>query len=165
MPEFSAMFAEDEWVFVVGFTGRREGMCPAQKAHVRGFLTALKLTSKDALLGLHGDCVGADEEFDAICRELGIKTACMPCTWKGKVDHELRANTGAEQMSEPTTPYARNRAIVHTSTVVLGTPPTETFVKHSGTWYTLDYALKLSIPRVIFTPTTCDDYGDVLLPD
>ena len=135
----------------VGFTGRRDGMTEHQYEIIRALLIGLACGDTE-IQGLHGDCIGADAEFDAICKEIGIQTAKLPCTWKGVVDHELRANCDAIQLAEPMRPYRRNRAIVHRSFVLLGTPPTDEYVDHSGTWYTLTYAAEKDVPRVIVPP-------------
>lgn len=55
-------------MMVIGFTGTRHGMTNAQRDTVLKLLSE-KLTPSSAV---HGDCVGADADFDAICTSLDI---------------------------------------------------------------------------------------------
>jgi len=123
----------------IGFTGTRKGMSHEQLSNTIAVLRAC-LVSCDAMkvYGLHGDCVGADAQFDAICRGLGLTTNCMPCTFES-----MRAHCPAEQISEPVAPMARNRAIVATADLIIACPPNkERIKKGSGTWATIGFAEK-----------------------
>ncbi len=51
--------------YILGFTGTRSGMTPEQKSAVRLHTQNLKTVHRD-LVGLHGDCVGSDYDFDKI---------------------------------------------------------------------------------------------------
>lgn len=138
--------------YIVGFTGRRDGMDFDQKVAVRAALAGIQVAVSYPIIGLHGDCVGADLEFDEICRELRIPTACMPCTWKGEVEHRLRAFTEAEEWAEPCAPLTRNRRIVEKSHVLIGTPPTPEYEKRSGTWFTVHHAESRNVPCILIPP-------------
>lgn len=121
---------------IVGFTGTRNGMTPEQRGRVGRMLSRWQLG--DTLLGIHGDCVGADADFDAICCELGIVRWCRPCTLKGEVVHPFRAKTGAVQIALPTNPMARNRRIAEQCDVMIGCPPNDFELwRGSGTWATI----------------------------
>lgn len=124
---------------IVGFTGTRSGMTMHQKAQV---LKLLQFEDPDIVV--HGDCVGADADFDAICAELGIPRHIRPCTIS-----EMRANTHkeghlpAEEIAEPVAPMVRNRAIVADATVMIACPHNTTPIKRgSGTWATIGFAKK-----------------------
>ncbi len=116
---------------IVGFTGTREGMTDEQFARVQIFIEDLQ---KDLpLSGLHGDCVGADNDFHDICREAGMEVSKRPC----RAPMELRANTDAKPIASPMAPMKRNQLIVDDCEFLLACPPTEEELKRSGTWATI----------------------------
>lgn len=122
---------------VVGFTGTRNGMTDAQRDRV---YRELKQNMTGALgvplLGLHGDCVGADADFDRICILLGIGRMCRPCVFES-----MRAHTGAVEIAPPVRPMERNRAIVADADWVIACPPNFDEIKSgSGTWATIKFA-------------------------
>ncbi len=115
----------------VGFTGTRNGMTEPQRQAVRGILMA-----REPSVCVHGDCVGADADFDGICQELGIERTCRPCTFES-----MRAHTGAREVAEPKRPMARNRDIVADADFMIACPPNfERIKKGSGTWATIGFA-------------------------
>lgn len=125
---------------IIGFTGTRNGMTDAQRATVRRILMeyVAAADSHNVPFGMHGDCVGADADFDAICRALGVRTYCRPCTFGS-----LRAHTGAEEYAPPTSPMKRNREIVADASVMIACPPNDTPIKKgSGTWATIGFTRK-----------------------
>ena len=96
---------------------------------------------------MHGDCVGADEQFDKLCKKLGIRTVCRPCTFTN-----MRAFC-TEAIAEPTNPMARNRAIVADCHYLLACPPTAQEIKRgSGTWATIRYGRKANKSTKIIYP-------------
>lgn len=129
----------------IGFTGTRSGMTDMQKEVVtriiKGFLEELTLT------GLHGDCVGADEDFHNICRKADFKVLQRPCTFVN-----LRANTDAVAISEPTNPMARNQEIVNDCTFLLACPPTQEELQRSGTWATIRMGRRAKKQVIIVYP-------------
>lgn len=119
----------------IGFTGTRNGMTDQQKETVRQLLNDA-LIMLGPFTGLHGDCVGADADFDALCTEYGIQTACRPCT----ID-SMRAHTGAIQIAPPKPPMQRNRDIVADADVMIACPPNYERIKTgSGTWATIGFS-------------------------
>lgn len=66
----------------IGFTGTREGMSPAQVSSVREILERASPESVS-----HGDCVGADEDFDRISEDLRIPRRIFPSNLKGTRAH------------------------------------------------------------------------------
>jgi hypothetical protein len=118
---------------IVGFTGTRGGMTSVQRRVITELLRDLQ--QRETIAGLHGDCVGADADFHAICRELGVDVLIRPCT-----SERYRAHCDGTVVAEPTNPMARNRAIVQQADVMLATPPTNKELKRSGTWSTIRMA-------------------------
>lgn len=131
---------------VIGFTGTRNGMTRDQRIAVR--LVLAEFDPSRIAFGLHGDCVGADADFDALCRDFGIETRCRPCTFDG-----MRARTGAPEIAAPERPMARNRAIVADADMMIACPPNDEPIKSgSGTWATIGFAEKAKKPIVIVYP-------------
>ena len=119
---------------ILGFTGTRHGMTPEQRLAVREFVTKLRPNRV-----VHGDCIGADYDFDNICAELKIPRGIRPSTIAHTRAHcEER---GAEALAEPIAPLARDRLIVEDSTQMLGVPKLARQERRSGTWATLRYAV------------------------
>lgn len=149
--------------FIVGFTGLRAGMSSACAVEVH---RQLERIAKHPVIGLHGDCVGADADFDCLCRLHGITTWSRPCTMNGEVDHIFRAYTPSKKMGDPTTPLARNREIASQCHVLFGCPPTtEELQRGSGSWATIRYARKYGKPTFLFFPDgeTTNDLRDISL--
>jgi hypothetical protein len=121
----------------LGFTGTRNGMTEQQRQTVRQLLSDA-LIMLGPFTGLHGDCLGADADFDLLCKEIGIQTACRPCTFTN-----MRANTNSTQIAEPKPPMQRNRDIVSDAAVMIACPPNfERIKKGSGTWATIGFSEK-----------------------
>jgi hypothetical protein len=146
-------------MFVLGFTGTRQGMTAAQKRVVAEVVHALVLEHRRTplLSALHGDCVGADADFDAICRAAGLWIDCRPSTWGS-----TRANTNANAIAVPMRPMARNRLIVADATQMIACPPNFEEIKSgSGTWATTRFTRQAEKPLLIVFPdgTTKSERG------
>lgn len=127
---------------IIGFTGTRAGMNQKQKDLVKVFL---KMHKPSAVA--HGDCVGADEDFDDICTRLGTVRYCFPCNLS-----EHRAFTDAEPFQVPKPPLERNHDIVDHSDELFACPKETHEVLRSGTWATIRYARKVGKTVYIFYP-------------
>ncbi len=127
---------------VIGFTGTRAGMTQAQKDIVK---YELKLFRPDAVA--HGDCIGADADFDAICKELGILRYAFP----GNLDAQ-RAHTDAIQFQMPKPPLERNDDIIAYSQRMFACPKGMVEELRSGTWATIRHAKKASKMTYVFYP-------------
>lgn len=155
--------ANEPMAFVVGFTGTRNGMTDAQRTKMEASLSMLyhehsRVLPDVPIVGLHGDCVGADADFDALCREAGWETWCRPCTHP---DMRMRARTGAREIASPMAPMVRNRAIVAQAHVMFACPPTKERIKSgSGTWATIGFAKRAGVPLTIVFPD-----GDMEIED
>lgn len=127
----------------VGFTGARDGMNPAQYEEL-GLILRQNLAKELH----HGDCIGADSTAHSLALQLGLRVIIHP-----PVDTGLQAHcNGAHEMREPKTHFARNRAIVNETQVLIATPKDNTEQAYGGTWYTVRYARKLRRPIVILLP-------------
>lgn len=127
----------------VGFTGTRNGMTPKQRESVKQLLITL-----NPKCAVHGDCIGADADFDAICESLGIARSSRPCTLTN-----MRAHTGAREIAPPKHPMVRNSEIVADSCHMIGCPNGfERIKKGSGTWATIGMAEKAGVPLTIVFP-------------
>lgn len=127
----------------IGFTGTRQGMTEAQIKTV-----TLIVQYKD-FYAHHGDCVGADAQFDAIVRTTErLRGVVMhPCNleeWRAY----CKPREPYDVVRDPKHPLARNNDIVNESTEIIATPKetSEEIGKHggiekgpprSGTWYTI----------------------------
>lgn len=128
----------------VGFTGTRNGMSKEQHAKVLEILESLpELTH-----AVHGDCIGADEDFHNICADLGLEINIRPCTFEN-----MRANCDGTEVAEPKRPMQRNRDIVAGADIMLACPPNYTKIKSgSGTWATIGFAKRSKKPMYIIFP-------------
>lgn len=127
----------------VGFTGTRHGMTVAQYERVKSILASLP----DATCH-HGDCIGADAQFHDIASAMDYSIIIHP-----PVDVTHRAFCrNAQQYRMPLGHFARNRAIVVETEVLIATPMTSEATL-GGTWYTIGYARRLKKPLTIVEPT------------
>lgn len=135
---------------IIGFTGSRRGMTSVQKKIVRQLLEA-ELENQRDVIGEHGDCIGADADFDEICADLGMVRWCRPCDMES-----YRAHTSARELAPPTSPKIRNLAIVADASKMIACPrshpATSILGKASGTWNTIGYAKDARKPLVIIYP-------------
>lgn len=127
----------------VGFTGTRYGMSALQKTALR---VSLQEIHGDVFH--HGDCIGADAEAHTIAVELGMKIVIHP-----PVDERHRAFcTGHVEIRAALSHFARNRAIVDESEILLVGPLQMERQPYGGTWYTHDYGLKRAKKVMLVLP-------------
>ena len=135
----------------VGFTGTRHGMTPPQQRAVRIVLGLLRQC--DELTAHHGDCVGADAEFDAVARDIGARIIVHPGRSVRGGEESYRAFCRGDEILTPLGHFARNREIVAESDVMIATPYEATRQERGGTWYTIDRAERSGKPLAIVLPT------------
>jgi len=128
----------------VGFTGTRFGMTRRQRDEVRGILLFLQPTHVH-----HGDCIGSDDEFHSMVRE--ILPSCTIVVHPPKYTSQ-RAFCVGDQTRKPDGYLDRNRAIVQASDRLIATPHEMFPVLRSGTWATVRYAQAKPIPCDIIYP-------------
>jgi hypothetical protein len=127
-------------MFVVGFTGTREGMSEQQQKRLRAWLfTRLPVHEFH-----HGDCVGADFEAACIADSLCIATVAHP-----SVHASLRAYHKSTRVLTPKHPIDRNYDIVDACSFLLVAPRAQREELRSGTWMTFRYAKSIGRPREV----------------
>ena len=127
----------------VGFTGTRRGMTLQQRSTVLRLLVQIK-----PALGVHGDCLGADKDFDDICMALKIPCRIRPCTIEN-----MRAWCHSDDITAPKPPMQRNRDIVADCSTLIACPPNTTPIKsHSGTWATVKFGLRAGVGVILVYP-------------
>lgn len=120
----------------LGFTGTRHGLSQQQVRKVAEIVDSLGAD----ITAHHGCCVGADEDFHAICRERRIHIVGHPGPeWP---DGALCAYTICGETLDPK-PYAvRNQAIVDASQVMIAAPLEARMQRRGGTWSTVRMAIR-----------------------
>ena len=130
-----------------GFTGTRQGMTEKQKTQVEEWLKYAKFSNTEFLPWQayqkstaefhHGDCVGADEEADAIAHSLHLNVVIHP-----PVNQRFRAYCSGTVL--PAKGYLdRNHDIVDSTDILIAAPKEVEEVVRSGTWATIRYARKV----------------------
>jgi hypothetical protein len=96
--------------------------------------------------GIHGDCIGADVQFSALCDSLQVTVEIHP-----PEDDSKRAFCKA-RITFPVKPYLeRNHDIVNACDKLIACPSGNTEVLRSGTWATIRYA-KGKKPIIVIYP-------------
>jgi hypothetical protein len=135
-------------MIVVGFTGTQKGMTDAQKVQV-----GLMLADTKIRLAHHGDCIGADDDFDLLCSVHGIRRHHHPCDIVEKRAHcAAKKRAGVEVVYAPRPPLKRNHGIVALSDILLATPGGFEEELRSGTWATIRHARKRGMLVLIVWP-------------
>lgn len=118
----------------IGFTGTRQGMTLAQREAFRRTIRALAFDEFH-----HGDCVGADADAHDEVRRCcpNVRIIVHP-----PADETHRAHCRGDECRAPLTHFARNRAIVEETYMILGASLTPHRTERGGTWYTLDRAYR-----------------------
>jgi hypothetical protein len=114
---------------LIAITGSREGLTDWQRAALT------KALRRPTVTGIvHGDCVGADAEADAVAASLGLPRWCYPSNaWL------YRANTHATKLADPAPPLVRNEWIVRDGAAVVALPRPSS----RGTWHAVRIAQRL----------------------
>ncbi len=135
---------------ILGFTGTRNGCNFSQLSNL---LNLLNKEKNEETIGLHGDCIGADAQFDHLCKALEMETFCLPCNFENMRAHVTKA------LAEPVAPMERNRNIVARADVMFACPPNEVEIKSgSGTWATIRFSKKADKPLWILFPSGKIDF-------
>jgi hypothetical protein len=134
-----------------GFTGTRDGMNNKQKEQIE------KLLQNDVNKGkkitvIHGDCVGADEDFHNICQSISEDIIIRIYPGYNKFENEnnkLRANCKGDYIAKSRPYLDRNRDIVNDCDILIGCPKSNVEEQRSGTWYTIRYARKIEKQSIV----------------
>ena len=126
----------------VGYTGPRTGMTEAQKNIVQRILD-----NTDSIFTEfhHGDCVGGDADFNAICKGLGKRVSHPP------LNPKWRAWCEVEEVLPEKDYLSRNQDIAQLN-LLIATPSQFKETLRSGTWSTIRYARKAHTLRIIIFP-------------
>lgn len=131
---------------ILGFTGTREGMTNVQRNAVADWLR-----SNQPLEIHHGDCVGADSEFQDAAMlnvNLPLRIETHPCDLP-----KFRAHRKADKVHPVKPPMERNRIIVRTVELLLAAPQGPMSEQpRSGTWATVRLALSFRTPVIVVWP-------------
>jgi hypothetical protein len=147
-----------ELAFNVGFSGTQIGMTSAQQETVDRLIAAvikqraLETDPSRVVFAHHGDCLGADSQFDEICRRHHVQIVLHPPILMAK-----RARCDQREppciVRAPLDYLERNKAIIHECSYLIATPKEAIEQVRSGTWATVRYARRAK--RLL----------DVVLPD
>lgn len=131
---------------VLAFTGTRQGLTKKQTENLKNFLERGK---KKIKLCLHGDCLGADEQFHNLVRNIldcQIWSYWVPGKWNAEKHKDSDKNFKRKNYLQ------RNREMVVHADLIIGFPKENKIANRGGTWYTISYA-KVYDKRVgIFYP-------------
>ncbi len=139
----------------IGFTGTRNPVTNAQRMELTKRLTWISGREHEFH---HGGCVGADNVFHMLCRQLCSSSliALHP-----PLNPSLRALV-AGNITFVEMPYlVRNKSIVDNTECLIAMPDGPERVR-SGTWSTVRYAAKQGKPVLIIWPdghVTKENYG------
>jgi len=129
----------------IGFTGTQEGMNNFQKNEVSLILLYHHYTphisgviGKATLEAHHGDCIGADAEFEELAKKYGYTTYAHPASDTGS----KRAYCKSDTILPAKPALKRNKDIVNAVDIMIATPKENHEVLRSGTWATIRYAKK-----------------------
>lgn len=133
-------------VEIVGFTGSQSGMSDEQAAAVMDLLMKLRPQTV-----VHGDCVGADADFDELISLFKQEGVSVRVEIRPGVDaygrSPARAYTKSANTIHQAKPYmVRNEDIVKQCDVLIAAPSSSKEVNRSGTWATVRRAVKAKKP-------------------
>ena len=132
---------------IFGVTGSRNGLTDAQLERLY-----LRFGEGEVDELHHGACVGADELTHGVAVEFeSLITAHPPLKLVYAMDLDALAASPRTVVLPRKEYLARDRDIVDAAQVLIGFPDGPRR-PHSGTWYTIDYAMKRRIPTTIYYP-------------
>ena len=150
----------------VSFTGTQQGMTEFQKIELKQRLIDLNVTEF-----IHGDCIGADSEANAIAIESGIKVfhlfpsnlgakraICFPTNIQTDGHYYAMPNSDIlVKMELEENPLFRNKKIVDASDQLIACPKEHQHTLRSGTWATIRYAWKKKKNVLVIPPIVRED--------
>lgn len=127
---------------ILGFTGTQSGMTPKQIDTVTKLVNELRPD-----LVVHGDCIGADYDFNNICiRARGSVTETRPPRIRlrpSTIEHKRAYCEGYNEIMPSKEPLSRNKDIVNDCDKLIATPVEDKEQLRSGTWSTVRYAKRV----------------------
>jgi len=148
----------------IGFTGTQKGLTDLQKTMLKCILEKI-CQYYDVEEIHHGDCIGADEEIDEICRikkrllalskseAIFFPTVVIhPPTYNAK--RAFCNNRGNSVILQEKSYLARNHDIVDDTDMLIAISGNDSEVLRSGTWATIRYAKKKEKRIIIIYPNS-----------
>lgn len=129
----------------IGGTATRYGLTPEQHSAVAKLFAVM--VAREPIEFHEGDCIGGDAEMADIATRCGAVVHGWP-----SVDPQFRAYAPAHVWHPPMTNFARNRAIVRATELIIAAPYQNLPSDYGGTWYTINWALKHGYPVWIAWP-------------
>lgn len=130
----------------VGFTGTHHGMTPWQVDGVKYWLTTLQRNGYK--VARHGDCIGSDEQFHGIAKDMGFQIIIHPPR-----NPKRRAYCKNANLVLSVDEYLkRDDAIIAASSIMLATPRGMYEELRSGTWATIRHTRKANVQVEIIYP-------------
>lgn len=129
----------------IGFTGTRKGMVDVQKLVVLSLLE--RMLSSEAH---HGDCIGSDEAFHALVRQMLPRAQIIV---HPPADERQRAFCNGDLILPPLPFRDRDRVIAASSSTLIAAPRLTHEELRSGTWATIRDAWKMGKSIVIAWPS------------
>lgn len=130
----------------IGFTGTQRGTTLPQRNAVATILECLDETDLH-----HGNCIGSDEEIDAIVRPMGYRIHLHRAT-TGRKQAKCDIREGFDVDYPAKAPLVRNRDVADPCHVLIATPGEMAEILGSGTWSTVRYARKRGKRVIIIFP-------------
>lgn len=127
---------------ILGFTGLKANMTPAQLKTVRRLFEELRLHVLH-----HGDCVGADEQAHQEAKALDAWVVIHPPD-----KEDFRAHCKGDDTRPPAPYLKRNLEIAQARDGLVAAPRTPIETLRSGTWATVRYARAYGRPVWIVLP-------------
>jgi hypothetical protein len=132
----------------IGFTGTQKGVTAFQREQVWNILHQLT-----TFRGHHGQCVGADIDFDQIARNckgfMGMNI--YPSNVFGKQGW-CQIDPTRDVVYSPCDPLVRNNKIVGNTNLLIVCPKEDRMIMRSGTWATYRYAKGIGQHIVLILP-------------
>lgn len=124
----------------IAFTGTRRRLSATQREKV---IEVLKYFSGQCLEVHHGDCVGADAEFDDIVVSLRTPEWPIVRVIHPPTDLSRRALCGGEHILPERDYLKRHHDMVNVCSILIGCPFDHQEIIRSRTWATIRYARML----------------------
>lgn len=138
----------------IGFTGTKDGLTQAQHDALFRVFFEIFAAEQD-LVCRHGDCIGADASFDALCATFNLPVVIHP-GYNSFGDSPTRAYCGKDRQNVRvlhTKPYLdRDDDIAAECGLLIACPKEKTEQLRSGTWATVRRAIKRKKPVVVVYP-------------
>lgn len=129
---------------ILGFTGSRKGLTLRQSRTLKEWL--FRLHPREAH---HGDCVGADFEFNRICYQLNPRPRLVS---HPPDDSRYRAFCQADETRRAVDYLERDDDIARECEFLIATPFEKEERLRSGTWATVRYARSYEKPVLLIFP-------------